>query len=151
MVAAFFHRQEVVQKHVRGVQRGKRREFRAAVTFVNVLAELELERLAHFGAELFGAGNHVTQRVEAHRVYPAVDGYCTEERRSAHEDGRLVFGAYAGKSLDVGRVGAEHHRHAVEERHHERHRKAERMEQREERGHHVGTAKPDDVVALLRV
>ena len=59
---------------------------------------------------------------------PAVDGDGAEERRRTHEDACLVFSAYAGKRLDVGRVRAEHYRNAVQEGHHERHREAERME-----------------------
>ena len=128
VVAALFHRQEVVQQNVRDIERRERREFRATVPFVNILAELELERLAHLGAELFGAGDYKAQGVEAHRVYPAVDGDGAEERRGAHEDGRLVFSANTGKRLDVGGVWAEHYRNAIQKRHHERHRETERME-----------------------
>ena len=61
IVAALFHRQEVVKEHVRGVDGCERREFRAAVAFVNVFTELELECFSHFGAELFGAGDDVAE------------------------------------------------------------------------------------------
>ena len=82
---------------------------------------------------------------------PAVDGDGAQERWCCHENGCLVLGAHAGERLDVSRVRAEHHRHAVQERHHECQGEAERVEQREEGGHHVGAAELDDVIALLGV
>ena len=49
-VGTFFEGEEVVEQRVRGVERGERREFGAAVAFVDVFPELELERFAQFGA-----------------------------------------------------------------------------------------------------
>ena len=84
-------------------------------------------------------------------MYPAVYRDRAQERGGAHEDGRLVLGAHASECLDVGRVGAEHHGHAVKEGQDKREREPERMEKREQSRHHVGTAQFDDVVALERV
>ncbi len=150
-VAALFHGEEVIEQHVGRVYRRERGKFRAAVAFVNVLAELELERLAHFGAQLFGTRDDIAERIETHRVYPAVYRNRAQERGGAHEDGRLVLGAHAGECLDVGRVRAEHHGHAVKEGQDKREREPERMEKREQCRHHVGTAELDDVIALERV
>ena len=82
---------------------------------------------------------------------PTVYRNRAQERGGAHEDGCLVLGAHAGERLDVGRVGAEHHGHAVKEGQDKRERESERMEKREQSRHHVGAAQLDDVVALERV